>query len=179
MEIFKSYVPPSPRGHNVRSEYGFFVLMFTNVTYGLCFRFDSGGSFWFSHSPMLYMTSIATGARANLRWHQHPSHNPKWWIDGLSIDMLSWVVLMVWKVNFQRMAAGICRTSAEFAEIFSKSQYISVVQQILWNSGESGKNTVGEILKNWMRFKQIVQTFQGSWGDVAKKIRKRVFFSCI
>ena len=47
--------------------------------------------------------------------------------------------------------------------------------QILWNSGESGKNTVGEILKNWMRFKQIVQTFQGSWGDVAKKIRKRVF----
>ena len=77
-DIFKSYVPPSPRGHNVRSEYGFFVLMFTNVTYGLWFRFWSTGKRWFSHSPMLYMTSIATGARANLRRHQHPSHNPKW-----------------------------------------------------------------------------------------------------
>ena len=65
---------------------------------------------------------------------------------------------MVWKFNFQKMSAGICRTSAEVAEMFSKIRSISVMIQcnpsISVKFRGKRKTFFGEMLKNLTLFNQ-------------------------
>ena len=64
----------------------------------------------------------------------------------------------LWKINFQKMSAGICWTSAEVAEMFSKIRSISVMIQcnpsISVKFRGKRKTFYGEMLKNLTRFNQ-------------------------